>query len=517
MGKLCKILIAEDELMIRQGIKYLVDWEFHGFDVVAEAKNGQEALRLIEETRPDVVITDIVMPAMNGIELIKEITRLYPEIQVIVLSGYSDFEYVKHSFRSGAIDYILKPSLTPDELLSAVIKAAGRPPTGQDRQDGRQSMRYLFGRLLSGHCPQDVAITVSKRFPEPCFLLFGIDTENVATPVGMGPFLDTLNGIEPDFLEGTDYERIVFDTWVLVYIINIGIMAADGDIEGKLAGLAIRAGHSNSDLFFVCSNRFSGAENIGIQYRNEFSRYLRERFYHKYDSFMQVAKFEKPDGKRTFRISELSKLLSIGNLDQSINLLSERFKLMVNNRLMPERDIKALAQNAMYQLITVMDETLGDIPNLESLKARCLARISKARFAEDFLEDFSASLDELSDIIREKNDNPNESVMPRILAYINENYGEQLTLSHLAEKFNLNYNYLSTYFGSNNTEGFSKYLTHIRIDKAKEQLSESDTPVSDICANVGYTDHSYFTRVFRKLVGSTPSAYRAKIQKVHYD
>ena len=508
-----KILIAEDELMIRQGIKYLVDWELYGFEVVAEAKNGQEALRLIEKTHPDVVITDIVMPVMNGIGLIKEITRLYPEIHVIVLSGYSDFEFVKHSFCSGAIDYILKPSLKPDELLSAVIKATGGSPNGQQQLNGTLSMAHLLGRLLSGHCPPDAVNAVTTRFPKPYFLLFGIDAENFAAPAGMESFLNSLNGIEPDFMDNFDYERIVFDGWILVYIINMDGLTDDTEIEDSLAALANRAGLNNSDLFFVCGNRFKGAENIGNQYRSEFSQYLRKCFYHKSESFMHISAFEKPDGKKAFKISELSKLLSVGNLAQSIELLSERFSLMIKNRLMDEYDIKTLAQNAIYQVITVMDETLGALPNLETLKAHCLTKISKARFAEDFLSDFLASLDEIGRILRENHDNPSESVMPRILDYIKDNYGKQLTLSHLAERFNLNYNYLSSYFGSNNTEGFSKYLTHVRISKAMELLVESDVPVSDICAHVGYTDHSYFTRVFRKSAGLTPSAYRAKMKR----
>ena len=522
MGQLCKILIAEDELMIRQGIKYLVDWELHGFEVVAVARNGQEALKMIEETHPDIIITDILMPVMNGIELIKEISRLHPEIHVIVLSGYSDFEYVKNSFRFGAIDYILKPSLKPDELLSAVIKAARLPDGGQRNMDGGHSIQHLIGRLLSGRCPPEVSDAVTARFPEPYFLLFGADVESFAAPAGMDSFLRSLDILEPDFLNSVEYERIVFDGWVLVYIINIGEgvgedCSTDSKIEHRLAEFAETAGCGSPDLFFVCGDRFAGAENIGLQYRAEFSRRIRERFYHKNERFMHVLDFEKPDGEKGFKISELSKLLSIGSFDKSISLLSERFSLIVNNKYMDELELKTLAQNAVYQLIAVIDETLGPAPKLGSLKARCLTRISKARFAEDFLSDFTASLDEISGILREIHDNPNESVMPRILAYIDEHYAEELTLSHLASWFNLNYNYLSAYFGTNYAEGFSKHLARVRIEKAKEQLSQTDMPVSDICTHVGFSDHSYFTRVFRKYAGSTPSSYRAKMKKNRQD
>ena len=514
MSFLYKILIVEDELMIRQGIKYLIDWELHGFEVIAEAKNGHEALKLIEKTCPDIVITDIVMPVMNGIELLEEITGRYPEIHVIVLSGYSDFEYVKHSFRSGAVDYILKPSLKPDELLASVIKAVGATSGELRHTNTAPSLKHILGRLLSGHSSPEAISTINQRFPKPVFLLFGTDMESSAAPSGMESFLSALNGIEPDFLGESDYERIVFNGLELIYIINTDNLTGNAFIENNLADFVTRVRKISPDSFFVCGNRFHGTENIANHYRSEFSFYLRKRFYHKNECFMRASMFEQPDGKTAFKISTLSKLLSVGNVNQSIDLLSERFSHIVNDRLMDEYDLKSLAQNALYQVIAVMEETMGPLTDLEHLKTHRLTKISKSRFAEDFLTEFSCSLAEISRILQENHDNPDESVMLRILAYIKDNYAEQLTLSHLADRFNLNYNYLSAYFGSNNAEGFIKYLTHIRIDKAMELLSDSDIPVSGICNHVGYSDHSYFTRVFRKATGLTPSAYRAKFKSV---
>ena len=128
MQQFCKILIVDDEYIIRQGIKHLLDWEKHGFQVVGEADNGKQALEMIEKDPPDIVLTDIVMPVMDGIELTKMLNIKNSGIQVIVLSGYSDFEYVKSTFQSGAVDYILKPTLNPKELLSVLQKAVQRIP-----------------------------------------------------------------------------------------------------------------------------------------------------------------------------------------------------------------------------------------------------------------------------------------------------------------------------------------------------------------------------------------------------
>ena len=126
MESYCKILIVEDEFLLRQGIKNLVHWEQEGFQVVGETNNGKEALQLIESLHPHLVITDIVMPIMDGIELTGIIQERYPEIKVVVLSSYSDFEYIKSAMKNGAEDYLLKPTMNPDSLLKAVQSAASK-------------------------------------------------------------------------------------------------------------------------------------------------------------------------------------------------------------------------------------------------------------------------------------------------------------------------------------------------------------------------------------------------------
>ena len=112
----------EDEFLLRQGIKNLVHWEQEGFQVVGETNNGKEALQLIESLHPHLVITDIVMPIMDGIELTGIIQERYPEIKVVVLSSYSDFEYIKSAMKNGAEDYLLKPTMNPDSLLIRSIE-----------------------------------------------------------------------------------------------------------------------------------------------------------------------------------------------------------------------------------------------------------------------------------------------------------------------------------------------------------------------------------------------------------
>src|SRR5699024_7453484 len=124
MDAFITILIVDDEQKIREGIRRLINWENAGFKIVGEASNGQQAVHLIQRLQPDIVITDLMMPEMDGIELTTIIQKQYPSIRFIVLSSYDDFSLVSQSFKNGAVDYLLKPTLNSENLLKIVEKTA---------------------------------------------------------------------------------------------------------------------------------------------------------------------------------------------------------------------------------------------------------------------------------------------------------------------------------------------------------------------------------------------------------
>ena len=117
-----RVLIVDDEYIMRQGLKYMIHWEQEGYEIVGEATNGNEALRLTEELKPHIIISDIVMSVMDGVAFTEMVHKIYPDIAIIILSGYDKFEYVKKTLTNGAIDYILKPTLNEEELLDQGIK-----------------------------------------------------------------------------------------------------------------------------------------------------------------------------------------------------------------------------------------------------------------------------------------------------------------------------------------------------------------------------------------------------------
>ena len=121
----CKILIVEDELLVRKALRYIIEQESDEFEIIGEVTNGEEALEFLEQSLPHMMICDIMMPRMNGLELLRAVNLKYPEVSTIILSGYQDFEYVKSAFKYGVFDYILKPELESDYLLRA-LRLLGR-------------------------------------------------------------------------------------------------------------------------------------------------------------------------------------------------------------------------------------------------------------------------------------------------------------------------------------------------------------------------------------------------------
>lgn len=174
MSEYCKILIVDDEYIMRRGIRFMMDWEEQGFQVVGEASNGKEALDYMEKLEPHIVFCDIAMPVMDGIDFIKIVHRKYPDTQIIVLSSYDKFEYVRQALLNGAVDYILKPTLNPEELSKLLTKTASRIPGMQLKKKTFSSLENQLERFLKG-ADQDLKVQdFASRFPHSCYRILGI-------------------------------------------------------------------------------------------------------------------------------------------------------------------------------------------------------------------------------------------------------------------------------------------------------------------------------------------------------
>ncbi len=150
MNEYCRILIVDDEYIMRRGIRYMMNWEELGCEVIGEASNGKEALDMMEDLKPHIVFCDIAMPVMDGIDFIKIAHSRYPSVQIIILSGYDKFEYVRQALLNGAVDYVLKPTLNPEELEKLLEKTVSKIPGMELKRKTCSGLESQLEQFLKG-------------------------------------------------------------------------------------------------------------------------------------------------------------------------------------------------------------------------------------------------------------------------------------------------------------------------------------------------------------------------------
>lgn len=514
MKSLCKVLIVEDEYITRQGIRNMMDWRAEGFEIVGEACNGKEALELVEKLRPHIVLTDIVMPVMNGLDLEQSLQMKYPDIQVVVLSSYSDFDYVRNSFQSGAVDYVLKPTLDPANLLKTMKEVAARIPglTLQGRRD--RSLAACVGQMLSGFSSEETQKQFQKAFRKPCFILAGMDVIRIFD--GDQTALEGQEKLLSQSLEknmpGCGFVQLVVDESVLLLVVNF----TQSERESVLRMLRNSIGQiarQEPQVCYAVSREFNTPSHLKEVYSGSFLRSLDRNFYYKGKHFLTEEDFQESRESEKFNIANYTRLLETLQLEKALDFLGNYVNKAISERSPGEMELKTLVQNAWYQMISVLEDQGLNADSLSYLKRDCLVKIHACRYAEDFGQLFSVMETDFRSLISKYKIESQGNTIQSILNYIDSHYNEQLTLSSLAKQFNFSYSYLSSYFRSHHTEGFSEYLNKVRILHAAELLRAGTLAISDVCAAVGYTDQSYFARVFKKMTGTTPREYRRKNEK----
>lgn len=413
MSSYCKVLVVDDEFITRQGIKHMILWEQEGFQIVGEASNGQEALEMIEKYQPDIVLADIVMPVMNGIDFSLIIQEKYPHIKLIVLSSYDDFEYVRSTLLNGAVDYVLKPTLNPEILLRALKKAVSSIPGFHLDHQEQISAKIQLERYLTGY--QDE--------------------------------LDE-DGLEQE---------------ILCYVINYKKKQEEALLSCILES-AKRAGNIEKKLLYVLSRSFGDLNCARDIYEKGVKPCLRQKFYFHERYLISEDEYVPFEGKR-FRYEEYTKLLKEKQYSQALRLLQEYIEYLAENQY-DEYLSKNLLKNLLYNFLMEIESSTEEDPRIAGIKE-----------------------------------------------YISLHYKEKLDLTDIAREFSFNYHYISSYFNQHISEGFSGYLNTIRIKKSCELLRETQMPISDVSVAVGYSDHGYYCRIFRKIMGQTPSQYRHKAKE----
>ncbi|WP_168714357.1 response regulator transcription factor [Niallia nealsonii] len=501
----CKVLIVDDEDLIRQGIKHYIDWENEGFEIVGEASNGKEALELMETINPHIILTDMVMPLMDGEELTRIVKEKFSSVEIIILSSFSEYDYVRSTFQNGVVDYILKPKLDTQSLLDVLNVARRRIPAFEKQRNkdyAKKSVPKLLERLLSGYEVQINKNEIKQELPHSAFYLLGIKLKGTASRKSK---LEKL--LDLDVQDYRYYPCYLKDSYD-IFLINTD---KSNLLEKQLKKAAMQLATSH---YFFLSKGYNDFSQTGIIYKNSFLKIIDYSFYFPDEWYITEEEWMNYRPKKeNFNLDWFIDEWKQKNFDSALEYLKKHVEKMACCYTMEVSEYKAFFSNIIFNLTILLNNMGYEVKELDNTKYHYFNMIDQSHTAKDATNQLDLFLEEARKYVLHKEDQPIVPInMKRIIGYVTEHYAESLTLTDLANHFHFNPSYLSSYFSAHNNESFIEFLNRIRIEKATKLLKDGENSISEISGMVGYSDHSYFCKVFKKLKGLSPSQYRRKYQ-----
>lgn len=495
-----KVVIVEDDRIIRRALVQS-DWESIGMTVVGEAPDGQRGLEVIRENQPQVVVTDINMPFMDGIQMAREVRRELPFTRILFLTGFDDFQYVREAMLLKADDYLLKPVQMPVLLEKA---QAALEAWEEDRQ--RQELLSESLPLLQENFLSRIIFDSSDR-----------------TPLDMQKELFRLG---------------VFLTGPLFAVMHVRVPVPAADEAQKLAdrlagwpkpgeGEILSFRDNEVFLFLSLDHADSG---VLEEWRLELEEYLLAEWdlptaitvSSLYDDMqgLETAVLETKVAMEQLHVTgntdlldqlgeEVRRHLQLGEPAQ----MRESIHAFYENLIQFALELRAIKRMALKHVLYIGTEINSwameeaDLLNLSNVHHRIL----KAGDESEILAIIDSLLEHWEGLLREQKETPKETITDKAVQFLQEHYADpDITLVRLAEEVHVTAPYLSNLFKLEKRMNFTDYLLQLRMEKAKELLAATDMKTYEVAEAVGYMNPHYFSNCFKKYTGQTPMHYRKR-------
>lgn len=511
-----KVLVVDDEAPLREELRSF-DWSVYGFKYVGEADNGLEALAFCRRHRPDIVITDITMPVMDGIKFMREMRQELPDTQIILLTCHSDFTYARESIGYGAIDYLLKVTLTPSELVRALDKARqALQKNGMRRRDVIEEKRWERARQLSmllsgkkiGDEPTVASLAVYKFLTREMgcklplqFAALHVDAKADVRMLAKRALERQLGSLEEQmsFMYLPALEGVY-----LVFADNTGSLKSSitseklASIVEQLRGLLEEQAGLLQDELAICGVIGSSVA-APDQVESAMAAVMREqplRFYDRTQLVwgVQDEPTQWPDEHQKAEFCELLAAhinpMNGGTAQLRGSLVSWAFQ----HRLHPD---------AFKELVNEWRrEWLKDKREWHEF-----SQMSKAVMNADTAEELVALLIHEMEFVRNNERKPRREI-DDAMRYIKSNLEKPLTLSVVAEQVGLSAHYLCRLFPEERGISFQEYIKQQRMEMAARLLRTTSLRIYEIACQVGVPSYRYFSSVFREYAGLSPTEYR---------
>lgn len=531
-----KVLIVDDDKLIRQDIQALVKWEEHGFVLAGEAGNGAEALDLIKSIKPDIVVTDIYMPVMDGIQLIKSAKSMVPGAKFLVISNYDDFKYVKEAMKLGATDYILKYEIEKDNFVSLLEGCRQQIMDDEKRcrdtsylmemsEQGKAHLQGQFWRsLLEGQLDEESTAREAARLEvslrEGSFILMLADLY----PLEMDRVRYASPETERNEINAAPIIRecvkdaacscvipVTENRWAVVlhpmeksfaYLRNAGLMAAN-NIKAKIAQTDGWA--AVISLGDICTSACELASTY-----SRLRKMAENSFYTGLDAIIDSMSFrnfccemEEPVFDH-YRKQILQEMYS-NKPEKAEKCIRELMAHIRSKRYLPQ-----LVYSHMADLILQVHKTMkrkavddGTVPHDIMMSYHEFSRFATLYNVERYL----------CSLLKHAANSGTETSFKReeirkAVEMIHKSYMNELSLNDIAEHAGLSRTYFCRVFKEETGDNFIDYVNRVRIDKAKFFIENSSAKAVEIAYKVGIRDYRYFCRIFKQLTGQRPNEYK---------
>lgn len=536
-----KVFLVEDEMVIRRGIKNSIDWEKEGYIFCGEASDGELAYPMIIKEKPDILITDIRMPFMDGLELCKLVKKELPNIKILILSGYDEFDYAKEAIRLGVTEYLLKPISSGKllEALNGVSESIRREKEDKDlvrkymeemRENTEHEKQKFFEQMIAGNLSMADALETGKKYEmnlsagmyNLLLFRFTLGEENRKSGELLGEAGYAIEKLTERLEYVFEFQRGV-EGWAFLLMADNEEQMSERVKELSKDLEEIMKNYSTIAYFGGIGQPVARLRELEESFR-EAERALAARFTMELNRIISVEDIRMAQNVDTLDDIEIT---SFGEIEKTRTMLEkflnngaedeiDEFVDVYINEL-PEENLKSVLMR-QYIIMDAYIVLMSFCEKIEGIEGEMQAQSEELKNSMKT----SQTLEEIKNYIRmllKKIIGVRDTISGRRYSDIIEIAKDQIRKTYMSDEISLNTiaaevgmspSYFSSIFSKEMGKTFVEYLTEIRMDRAKELLMCSSMKTSEIGYEVGYKDPHYFSYIFKKTQNCTPKEFRAR-------
>lgn len=528
-----KVLLVDDEVLIREAIRENIHWEEMGFELIGSCENGKEAMEVIEKTPPDLVLTDIYMPYVDGIELARYIHENCPDTRTVIISGYDEFEYAKQAVRYQVMEYIVKP-VTPSELTEVLEKARASLDELHARNETLKKLKGAYrinrpfqrGRFLNSLLRGDEPAELLEEKMRELEISLPGTVFNTAVLEGddLSPFVNQYPGVRDELALFSIYNitqelieqeglGVVFQNMDEKTVIIFGGSTGE-ELEERIGTSLETVRKTIRDLLLIETT--AGVGETVRQLPRLWQSYEKARAALELKWLLggnQVLSSGLLDARRSTpvdvshwaaRVCQCVKDGDDARIEQAVRDFAQELREVRSNR---NRAIIYM-QNLLLTVVNTANLNEDQESQILKEEKELMNRLYTYERLRDMATDVIAICCSISRLLNEQRDSYGKKQAMRALEYIEQNYmSPDVSLNSVCSHLAMSTSYFSTLFKTHTGETFIEALTKKRMEKARELLENTSKRAYEIAGEVGFSDPHYFSVAFKKATGKTPTEY----------